>query len=31
VHAVALARKDFPDFREDTYRHAAIDVAYYYK
>lgn len=30
-HAVALARKDFPDFLEDTYRQAASDVAYYYK
>ena len=31
VHAVALARKDFPGFLEDTYRQAANDVAYYYK
>jgi hypothetical protein len=31
VHAVALAREDFPDFLEDTYRQAANDVAYYYK
>jgi hypothetical protein len=31
VHAVALARKDFPDFLEATYRQAANDVAYYYK
>lgn len=29
--AVALARKDFPDFHGDTYRQAANDVAYYYK
>jgi hypothetical protein len=31
AHAVALARKDFPDFHESTYRQAANDVAYYYK
>jgi hypothetical protein len=31
VHAVALARKDFPGFLEDTYQQAANDVAYYYK
>ena len=30
-HAVARARKDYPGFREDTYRQAANDVAYYYK
>jgi hypothetical protein len=30
-HAVLLARKDFPDFLEDTYKQAANDVAYYYK
>ena len=31
VHAVALSRKLYPDFGEDTYRRAANDVAYYYK
>lgn len=31
VHAVALARKQYPGFREDTYQGAANDVAYYYK
>ncbi len=31
VHAVALARKDYPDFREGTYLQATNDVAYYYK
>jgi len=31
VHAVARARMDHPGFREDTYRQAANDVAYYYK
>jgi hypothetical protein len=31
LNAVALARKEFPDFREDTYHGAANDVAYYYK
>jgi len=31
VHAVALARKDYPGFLEDTYQQAANDVAYYYK
>ena len=31
AHAVALARKDYPDFRESTYLQAASDVAYYYK
>lgn len=30
-HAVALARNDFPDFLEGTYRQAANDVAYYFK
>jgi hypothetical protein len=30
-HAVARARKDFPDFLDGTYRLAANDVAYYYK
>ena len=30
-HAVARARNDFPGFREETYRQAANDVAYYYK
>jgi len=30
-NAVARARRDFPDFREDTYSQAANDVAYYYK
>ena len=30
-HAVTRARRDFPGFREDTYRQAANDVAYYYK
>lgn len=31
VHAVALARKDYPGFLESTYQQAANDVAYYYK
>ena len=31
VHAVALARKEYPGFLEDTYQGAANDVAYYYK
>jgi len=31
LHAVALARKDYPGFLEDTYQQAANDVAYYYK
>jgi hypothetical protein len=31
VHAVALARKEYPGFLEDTYEQAANDVAYYYK
>jgi hypothetical protein len=31
LNAVALARREFPAFREDTYRAAANDVAYYYK
>lgn len=31
VNAVALARKDYPDFLESTYRQAANDVAYYNK
>jgi hypothetical protein len=31
VHAVALARKDYPGFLDSTYRQAANDVAYYYK
>lgn len=31
LHAVAIARKHYPDFLEDTYQQAAGDVAYYYK
>jgi len=31
LQAVALARKDYPDFLEGTYQQAANDVAYYYK
>jgi len=31
LHAVALARKEYPAFLENTYRQAANDVAYYYK
>ena len=31
LNAVARARKEFPGFREDTYRAAANDVAYYNK
>ena len=31
VHAVALARKEYPGFLEDTYEQAANDVANYYK
>jgi hypothetical protein len=31
LHAVARARKEYPDFLEGTYQRAANDVAYYYK
>jgi len=31
LSAVASARQDYPGFRDDTYRQAANDVAYYYK
>ena len=31
VHAVALARRDYPGFLEGTYQQAVNDVAYFYK
>ncbi|MCP4616443.1 MAG: hypothetical protein GY844_08385 [Bradyrhizobium sp.] len=31
LHAVALARKEYPGFLDSTYQGAANDVAYYYK
>lgn len=31
VHAVALARKEYPGLLESTYQQAANDLAYYYK